>query len=186
MGDLSIKDKFKIMSKRINLKSIIIIIAILAILFVGGYYWWIGTPQYSLFQIKKAYKTHNADLALKYIDSDAIFENYWTEYIEKTMTETSSSNGFETLGKIIALQMIQNMKPTIKDVLKQTIIKSFSENQESNNDSEFTKNLNGTWGSKPKISRKGNTVTVDLSNNIKLIMTKNNHYWVVTKIEGLN
>jgi len=69
----------KVLSKQSKIIFAGIGIIVLLGVIGGGYYWWMGTPEYSVSQIKKAIETHNPELGLKYIDTDAVFENLWTD-----------------------------------------------------------------------------------------------------------
>ena len=103
------------------------IAALVVLLACGGigWYWWTTTPQYALSQIRKAYETHNTDLALKYIDVDKIFDNLWAS-IEAKMAQqvASTDNGFAAFGALLGQTMVQNMKPTSKENLRTQLLDS--------------------------------------------------------------
>lgn len=87
----------------LNKKFVFVGIGVIVLLGVigGGYYWWTGTPEYSVSQIKKAIETHNSELGLKYIDTDVIFENLWTDMKTELMKETEKAEGFEVFGMML-------------------------------------------------------------------------------------
>ncbi|NQU99559.1 MAG: hypothetical protein HQ538_02375 [Parcubacteria group bacterium] len=169
--------------------KIIISFLIICLLLSGGYYWWVGTPQYSVSQIKKAIKTHNMELGIKYIDTDAIFNNFWTDIKEETIDEIPEADEFEGFGMMLGLQMIENMKPVMEERFKQGIESWFlaptGESQEIINTKENFET--GTfWQKDLKIEKQGNSTYIELPDNVKIVLTKKEkeRYWVISKIEG--
>jgi len=177
----------------LNKKFVFIGIGVIILLGVigGGYYWWIGTPEYSVNQIKKAIKTHNSELGLKYIDTDAIIENLWTDMKTELIKKIEKTEGVEAFGTILGIQLTENIKPVLKEQIKQEIGSWFSgSTEEKSKEAISTKEdleLGTFWQQKDlKIRRQGNFAYIELLNNVKLIFTKKEgkRYWVVSKIEG--
>jgi len=179
----------------LNKKFVFIGIGVIILLGVigGGYYWWTGTPEYSVSQIKKAIKTHNSELGLKYIDTDAIFENLWTDMKSEVMKKTEKTEGFELFSIVLGDQLVENMKPALKEQIKQEIGSWFSgSTEEKSKEAISTKEdleLGTFWQQKDlKIRRQGNFAYIELLNNVKLIFTKKEgkRYWAISKIEGFS
>lgn len=57
-----------------------------------GWYWWTTTPEYALSEIQKAYATHDTNLALKYVDLDAIFDNFWAGVETRMSQQVANTN----------------------------------------------------------------------------------------------
>ena len=83
---------------------------------VGGgyYYWWIGTPQYSLLQLKDAVSRGDSTTALSYFNTDAIFNNLWTQVEAQASVEeaqaTQSGGELGTLGAMIGQGILESIK----------------------------------------------------------------------------
>ena len=161
-------------------KTRLFLLLYIAILFglIGGgyYYWWRGTPEYSISQIKKAIEINNSKLQFKYIDVDNISENMWVEMKNRFMLE---ADGFGTLGMMMFPQMVDGVKLSNKEMVKKGI------------ESELLlikmRLESGTiWQKAPEIKRHDNFAYIELSDNVKIILTKKEggRYWVISKIEG--
>lgn len=182
-------EKFSI--KKLNIISVIVGVFILLVVIGGGYYWWTGTPEYSLFQIKKAIKTHNPELGLKYVNSDTVFENFWLDTKSELLKGTEEAEGFEALGMMFGLQLAESMKPAMKEQVKEGIKNWFSAPAEEKSKETITTKENlelGTiWQQRDiQIKKQSNSAYIELPNNIKIIFFKKEgeRYWVVSKIEG--
>lgn len=156
--------------------------AIVALFIVsgGGYYWYTGTPQYALGQVKKAYETHDTELAFKYIDFDSVFESFWSD-IQKQLTEeaTNTENEWEAFGAMIGQGIVQNMKPALKDRLK-TELTDAVRNTEQVEDNNLSK-LAETYS----IRQEGKIAIVEGDSPLKLHLEKRSeHYWRVVAIKG--
>ena len=177
----------------LNKKFVFIGIGIIVLLGVigGGYYWWTGTPEYSINQIKKAIETHNSELGLKYIDTDAIFENLWTDMKSELMKETEKAEGFEAFGMMLGVQLAESMKPVLKEQFRQGIESWFSAPTEGGRPEETTSTkkaseLSTIWQKDLEIKKQGDSAYIELPDNIKvvLIQKEGERYWVVSEIEG--
>ena len=154
--------------KVINEKKKIILIGIGIVVSFGviggGYYWWIGTPEYSINQIKKAIGTNNSELGLKFIDTDAIFENLWTNTKGEIVGKTSEAEGFEALGMMLGLQIIENMKPALKGQVEEGIKSWFLASTEKENSIWQEKDL--------EVKKQGDSAYIELSDSVKIVFTK--------------
>lgn len=181
----------KIINKKRRVIFIGISIIILFGVIGGGYYWWTGTPEYSISQIKKAIETHNSELGLKYIDTDAIFEHLWTDMKSELIKETTEAEGFEAFGMMFGLQMAESMKPALKEQVKEGIKSWFvASTEEKPKEATITTKEGletGTfWQKDLKIKKQGNSAYIELPDNVKIVLTKKvgERYWVISKIEG--
>lgn len=172
------------------LKNKKIIIAIISVVILGlglvaTYYWYIGTPQYSLKQLRKGYEEHNSEEVLKYVDVDSIFENYWKEIQQKMMEEfEDTDNGFAMLGAMLGKTMIENMKPVIKEKMKQSIIDAVEDDNATSttSTSTITSALSGT---EFKFKKKGKDVLVENNENkfrFRMIQMPE-RYWRIVEVE---
>lgn len=145
----------------------------------SGWYWWTTTPQYALSQIKKAYVTQDTELALKYIDIDAIFDNLWTSIEAKMAKQVASTdNGFAAFGALLGQTMVQNMKPTIKENLRNQLLDSIKTGATA---TSSIASLSGSYS----ISHDGDAVIVsNTDSTFKLRMEKESGIWRVVAIEG--
>ncbi len=172
----------KILDKVLKHKKVIVIsLLVLLILSGAGFYWWTTTPKYTLYQIRKAYNKHDVDLALKYIDLDAVFEDYWKD-LQKSLLEqiSNSDNEWEAIGVVMGQGMIEKMKPTLKDQMKDSIIETIKDTDGV--ESPINKAVNN-----PNIYHDGNIVVVEVEgSSIKFNLKKDGRYWRLIAIKGLN
>jgi len=176
----------------LNKKIVFIGIGVIVLLGVigGGYYWWTGTPEYSINQIKKAIETHNSELGLKYIDTDAIFENLWTDMKSELMKETEKAEGFEAFGMMLGVQLAESMKPVLKEQFRQGIESWFSAPTEGEpEETTSTKKASGLstiWQKDLEIKKQGDSAHIELPDNVKVVLTQKEgeRYWVVSEIKG--
>jgi len=169
----------KVLSKQSKIIFAGIGIIVLLGVIGGGYYWWMGTPEYSVSQIKKAIETHNPELGLKYIDTDAVFENLWTDMKSELMKETEKAEEFEAFGMMLGVQLAESMKPAMKEQVKEGIKSWFSGSttEEKSKETTSTKEnleLGTIWQQKElKIKKQGSSAYIELPDNAKLILPKN-------------
>lgn len=103
----------------------IIIGAIALVLVLGGaYYYFTGTPRYSLWQAKKAIQDHDSTTFNKYVDVDRIVTSLTDEGFKSVENEmNSSANSLGALGKGLVTAFL----PALKVGLKESINKSIEE-----------------------------------------------------------
>lgn len=101
-------------------------ISFLAIIIIAGasYYYFIGTPRYSLYQAKKSIQNHDSISFNKYVDVDRVVDGMINEVSKSTENEMdSSTNSWNELGK----GLVNAMLPSLKDGLKNKINQSVEE-----------------------------------------------------------
>lgn len=154
----------------------------------GGHYWWIGTPQYSLLQFKKAIENRDPDRAFRYIDHDSIFEDMW-EKVNSAAAQVMSEDS-NSLLMLLAPGVIENMKPTLKIQNKVSLEDSIRNGiLGSTSTKDIATSTVGEGGLESigleeyKISKNGNTAYVDFNNGTRFVMIQTpERYWRVTKI----
>src|ERR1700677_3984542 len=91
----------------------------------GYYYWWIGTPQYSLLQLKDAVSRGDSTTALSYFNTDAIFNNLWTQVEAQASVDeaqaSQSGGALGTLGAMIGQGLLESIKPEVKQKFVQSL-----------------------------------------------------------------
>jgi hypothetical protein len=99
------------------LKGLAIVFVVLALSAGGGYYYWTGTPEHSLLQIKNSVDSHDIELFNKHVDVESMLSRAVDAVMEQTMAKTTNSNasGSYMLGTSMAAGMVAMMKPKIVD-----------------------------------------------------------------------
>lgn len=93
-------------------KIIFTALAIMAMAIGGGYYYFTGTPTYSLYQIKKSIQAHDSITFNKYIDADRIIDRLVTDAMAGAESELSD-NPFAGLAKTLLLSMKEEFKSSL-------------------------------------------------------------------------
>lgn len=123
--------------KKVLLLTIITIVT-LFILGVSSFLYFKTTPQYTIYQLSKAYKSHDIVLAKTYIDIDGISDqiaegvvNYAREQINKP-SDDKVANKTEAykLGEEIAKKWFNELLPTLREDTKKQINNAFVESIE--------------------------------------------------------
>jgi hypothetical protein len=168
-------DRFARKQWLIGIAAVIVVILAAA----GAYWYWTTTPQYALYEIKKAYATHDSNLALKFIDTDSVFDNLWAQVQTRLDAQMAKSDGFAALGTMIGEGIVERMKPTLKEDVRNRIIDSVKT-------ATSTINIGGIAG-KYTITRDGPDVLVEGDSPLKIRLEKNGtSYWRVVAIEGID
>lgn len=106
------------------MKKLIIIPIVVLMVLGSSYYYFKGTPRYSLWQTKKAIQDHDSISFNKYVDVDRIVSSLTDEGSKSLESEmNSSADSLGELGK----SMVKAFLPAIKDGLKNSINKSIEE-----------------------------------------------------------
>lgn len=160
-------------------KKIVIGAVVLAVVGSGiFYYYFKGTPRYSLYQTKKAIQDHDSITFNKYVDVDRVVSSLTDEGAKSIESEmNSSADSLGDLGK----GMMNAFLPLIKDGLKNSINKSIEEISDGKQNSFLEAKIK-------EIKQEGKSSNVILLNSkneeIRLNMVKTpERYW---KIVGVN
>lgn len=178
-----------------NKKFLVYIALVVFILGVTAYsanYWWTGTPEHSLRQLRSAVQNHDVELAFQYIDFEKVFEGFWEDLSSKaTEGIGKSGDGFEAFGAVLGMTILENMKSTLKIASKKALEKAIrGENGgEKNtvattNKPTLTKNIKE---GKYEIIRNKNKVYLELEGGMKLTFVQHpDRYWQVIHIDGMD
>lgn len=162
-----------------NKKILLFLISIIIIILCSvGFYYYTTTPQYALSQIRKAYAKHDVTLALKYIDADAIMDDFWEQIkLESLNRMDSPSNDFESLGITIGQNLMEKYKPMIKESMRVKLVDSIKNPSEENVIFVASKNHVAYYD--------GDIAVVDTSDpEVKLNLKKEGGVWRVVAIKG--
>ncbi|MBU1092071.1 DUF2939 domain-containing protein [Patescibacteria group bacterium] len=191
------KVSFTISTRFLKNKLLLIVLGAVIVL-GGGFYWFMGTPQYSMWQLKTAIAKHDSELAMKYFNVDKMVDNVWPKMTSALMTEAQQSDdtlGF--MGILLGSGIVDNMKPMIKEQLKTSLENTFSGNQQGNQttNTEVSVSIFDTdpkaWD-KMKLISKGGRSYINIPKDVngsdtdmKLVLTQasDGRYWQFSDIE---
>lgn len=107
-----------------TMKKIIISVIALVLVLGGAFYYFVGTPKYSLYQLKKAITNHDSTTFNKYVDVDRVTGNL-IETASKDFDEEMKKqyNPFGSFGK----GLLDAMLPALKEQMKSGINKGIEE-----------------------------------------------------------
>lgn len=154
---------------------VIIILVILIGVFSGAFYYYTGTPTYSLYKIKKAISQHDSVTFNKYVDVDRVVSSL----IEQATSSLEDDGELkDNPFKELATAFMSSMKEQIKNAIN----KSVEEISEGKSDSKISE------VKIDKVVKEGKSAKVTLKNsngetiNIDMIQTPE-RYW---RIVGIN
>jgi len=98
-----------------------LLLAVLIILPLGIYQFWVNTPYYSLLQIQKSIETKDVYLFEKHVDVDRIIGELINDVARIVLRETNSTNNGSTTFNTAALQtgFMELIKPGIKSLIEE-------------------------------------------------------------------
>jgi hypothetical protein len=168
------------------------------IILASGTYWFLGTPQYSMWRFKTAVTKHDGESAMRYFNIDKTVDNVWPKMTSALLAEAQKSDDtFGFMGLLLGSGMVDNMKPMIKEQLRTGLKDTFSGKPPSDQatTAEESTNIFGTdpkaWNKIKLISKGGKSyinVPKEVSGNstdLRLILTKasDGRYWQITDME---
>ena len=105
-------------------KVIKLLVVLLALVGVGGYYYWTTTPEYSLQKILTALEEHDVDTFEKHVDIENFVESAIDQFMLQTLSETTDpeKSGLESLGNLLGAGLMELMKPKLVSFAKKSII----------------------------------------------------------------
>ena len=123
-----------------NSKILAISIALVVAFLAAGFYYFSGTPRYSLYKMSRAYKNRDSAEFHKYLDIDRIVDHLAKYAVEQALAEmeqgqTTGDWGRANPGvdKELAMMMLPTMMAALKPQIKQAIT-DFIENPDRNNE----------------------------------------------------
>ena len=159
-------------------KKIIISICLVAVVLGGGFYYFAGTPKYSLYQLKKAIGNHDSMTFNKYVDVDRVTGNLLDTASQSFDEEMKKEdNPFGEFGN----SLLQSMIPALKEKMKSEINKGIEEISEDKDNKYAEIKIES-------VVKEGKSAKVSLKNSdnetIRLDMIQTpDRYW---KIVGIN
>jgi len=143
---------------------------------LGGVFYWSTTPSYALFDIaylsKKLEPRIDLDLVSKNLTDAAI-----SEVSSQAMSNMQSSqDGFSTLGTVIGVGLIQQMRPAIELKIKEGLSRAIQDADE--------KLSTGSHPSVKRIDHRGDEAIVTFirdGKELEVVMEKRNGLWKFTK-----
>src|SRR3990167_7750382 len=115
-------------------RKLFILIAALLFFLIALFLYFKTTPQYSLYQLRQAYKTRDLALAKQYVDIDSL-SNQLAEETTKIIREeinkpSDAKNEWERLGEEWGKSLVESWIPSFEQKMKDEFKKSFTEGVE--------------------------------------------------------
>lgn len=160
------------------MKKLILITIALLVIIGSSYYYFKGTPRYTLWQTRKAIQEHDSITFNKYVDVDRVVGSLTDEGSKSIESEMNSSA--DSLGKL-GKGMVNAFLPLFKEGLKNSINKSIEEISDGKQNAFAEAKLK-------EIKQEGKSANITLLNvkneEIRLSMVQTpERYW---KIVGIN
>lgn len=171
------------------LKIIVGIIVVVLVVLAGAWVWYIGSPQYALLQLAKAYTAHDMETAKKYVDIDSMSSAIVDFAVEQTMEQAKATMTPEQLaqfespeGQAYFESILGNFRTQLAGEMDSMFTGVISGSQEFKYAGEFSfQDLFS--GDKLVISRSGDeaTLTVNTSDGVTLSfkMAKKDNWQIV-------
>jgi hypothetical protein len=173
-----------------NFKFLAISVALVVALLAGGFYYFSGTPRYSLYKISRAFKNHDSEEFHKYVDVDRIVDHLAKFAVEQAAAEMESGNltgDWEGAGQEFDKELAMMMLPGMLEALKPQIKQAITELIENTEDDREGSPLLGA--SLADIQTEGNTSKVTVEDKetgqkfrFKMIKTPD-RYWKIVEID---
>jgi hypothetical protein len=184
------KEAIGVEPERGSFKLLTISVALLVVFLVIGFYYFSGTPRYSLYKIGRAVKNHDSGEFHKYVDVDRIVDHVAKYAIQQVVAEMENNQPIDDWGrggqefdKELATMMLSNMLEALKPQIRQKI-SEFIEN--TDDDREGSPLVGATLAD---IQTEGSTSLVTLENEktgeqIRFKMAKSpDRYWKIVEID---
>ena len=170
--------------------KLLTIVALLVVFLAIGFYYFSGTPRYSLYKIGRAFKNHDAEEFHKYVDVDRIVDHLAEFALEQALAEMEENQPTGDWGrpsqefdKELAMMMFPQMIEALKPQIKQAITELIEDPGDDREGSPFV------GASLADIQTEGNTslVTVEdeeTGQEIRFKMEKSSgRYWRIVEID---
>ena len=184
------KEDIGIKPQQGSFKFLTIIVALLVAVLAGGFYYFSGTPRYSLYKIGRAVKNHNSGEFHKYVDVDRIVDHlakFAVEQIVEEMERDQSTNAWQIDGqqfdKELAMMMVPKLMESLKPQIKQEVTRLIEDTEEETEGSP----LLGATLAGIEVKNSLALVTVeheDTGEEIRFKMVKSpERYWKIVEID---
>jgi hypothetical protein len=184
------KEDIGIKPEQRSFKLLTLSVALLAVFLVIGFYYFSGTPRYSLYKIGRAVKNHDSGEFHKYVDVDRIVDHlakYAVEQIVEDMERDQSTDAWQIDGQVfdkeLAMMMVPQMMESLKPQIKQEITRLIEDTEE---EAEGSPLLGATLAA---IETRGSLALVtveheDTGEEIRFKMVKSpDRYWKIVEID---
>jgi hypothetical protein len=171
-------------------KLLPISVALLVVFLVVGFYYFSGTPRYSLYKIGRAFKNHDSEEFHKYVDVDRIVDHLAKFAVQQALAEMEGNEVTGDWGrpgqqfdKELAMMMLPTMMEALKPQIKQAVTELIEDTGDDREGSPF---FGATLAD---IQTEGSTslVTVedeDTGEEIRFKMVKTpDRYWKIVEID---
>ena len=184
------QESIRIEPQQSSFKFLTITVALLVVVLAGGFYYFTGTPRYSLYKLGRAVKNHDSAEFHKYVDVDRIVDHLATFAAEKFLEEMErdqSTSAWQIDGQVIdkeyAMMMVPKIMDSLKPQIKQEITKFIEDTDEEMEGSPL---LGATLAG---IETRGSLALVtvehaDTGEEIRFKMVKSpDRYWRIVEID---
>jgi hypothetical protein len=184
------QESIRIEPQQSSFKFLTITVALLVVVLASGFYYFTGTPRYSLYKLGRAVKNHDSAEFHKYVDVDRIVDHLATFAVEQFLEEMErdqSANALQIDGqqfdRELAMMMVPKMMESLKPQIKQEVTRLVEDTDEEMEGSPL---LGATLAG---IEIKGSLALVTVENEdtgeeIRFKMVKSpDRYWKIVEID---
>jgi hypothetical protein len=115
------------------IKSILLTgITVICLIAGGAYYYMLSSPRHSFYQVGKALKTHDIELFNKYVDVDAVIDEWVLWGSEKAKSDLKEIKGTHAnpIGDGFVELLMPNMRLKLKEEFKKTIAENIKNSKD--------------------------------------------------------
>ena len=184
------QESIRLEPQQSSFKFLTIIVALLVVVLASGFYYFTGTPRYSLYKLGQAVKNRDSGEFHKYVDVDRIVDHlakYAVEQIVDEMERDQSTNAWQIdgqqLDRDLAMMMVPKMMESLKPQIKQEVTRLIEDTDEEMEGSPL---LGATLAG---IETRGSLALVtveheDTGEEIRFKMVKSpDRYWKIVEID---
>ncbi len=184
------QESIRVEPQQSSFKFLTISVALLVVVLASGFYYFTGTPRYSLYKLGRAVKNHDSAEFHKYVDVDRIVDHLATFAAEKFLEEMErdqATDAWQIDGQVIdkeyAMMIVPKMMESLKPQIKQEVTKFIEDTDEETEGSPL---LGATLAG---IETRGSLALVtvehaDTGEEIRFKMVKSpDRYWTIVEID---
>jgi hypothetical protein len=184
------QESIRVEPQQSSFKFLTISVALLVVVLASGFYYFTGTPRYSLYKLGRAVKNHDSAEFHKYVDVDRIVDHLATFAAEKFLEEMErdqATDAWQIDGQVIdkeyAMMIVPKMMESLKPQIKQEVTKFIEDTDEETEGSPL---LGATLAG---IETRGSLALVtvehaDTGEEIRFKMVKSpDRYWRIVEID---
>jgi hypothetical protein len=184
------EEGFVVEPQQRSFKLLTISVALLVVFLVSGFYYFTGTPRYSLYKIGQAVKNHDSGEFYKYVDVDRIVDHLAKFAVQQAVAEMERDTTTDAwvidgqqFDKELALMMLPKMMESLKPQIKQELTELIEDTDDKREGSPL---FGATLAD---IQTKGSLALVTVENKktgekIRFKMVKSpDRYWKIVEID---